>query len=341
MITAAQGKTLALGVGSWRMLLAALVAASHLWGGMIQGYAAYSVWAFFVLSGYLMTFVIKHKYGFEGRGLRDFAFNRMLRIYPSYLLSLLFGIVIIQWAASVCIETTRLNPEMYTPRGWGWLNPLTLLPVFPHNGLPVAVSNALSVEVGAYFLMPLMARSRTTAWLAAILSVVATWNLGFSSATFADRYVLFLPCLMTFAAGSLVCHYRDELLRFAMPRLSFIIWMIHGALWLKWDPWPWTFGMYSSLVLSAWVTISLTTYKSSKVDALLGDMSYPMYLIHTTVGAIFLLTFGYGRGLKYFLVVFAVALAVSFIMAIYVERPLHRLKRKARVRDEETSLAEQ
>ncbi|SFW40798.1 acyltransferase family protein [Luteibacter sp. UNCMF366Tsu5.1] len=341
MSSSSQGKTLLFGVGSWRLLLAVLVAASHLWSSMVQGYAAYAVWAFFVLSGYLMTFVIKHKYGFSRVGLRDFAFNRFLRIYPSYFMALVAGLLVIWWAGSVCVDTTRLNPEMYMPHGWGWLNPISLLPIFPHNGLPVAVSNALSVEVGAYFLMPLMARSKSTAWLAVVLSVVVTFNLGFATATFAERYVQFLPCLMSFAAGSLVCHYREVLLRFAMPRVSFLIWMIHGALWLKWDPWPWTYGMYTSLILSAWVTLSLTAYKSSKMDALLGDTSYPMYLIHTTVGACFLVVFGYGRGLRYFLVVFVVASLLSILMALFVERPLHRFKRSARVHDKETSLAQQ
>ena len=52
-----------LGFGAWRFLLAVLVAVSHLWGGMIHAPAAYAVWGFFVLSGYLMTLVLGHKYG--------------------------------------------------------------------------------------------------------------------------------------------------------------------------------------------------------------------------------------------------------------------------------------
>ncbi|GAA0906442.1 acyltransferase [Rothia nasimurium] len=333
--------TLHFGVGAWRFLLAVLVAASHLWVNMVQGYAAYAVWAFFVLSGYLMTFVIKHKYGVDRRGLRDFAFNRFLRIYPSYLVAFVFGIVVILWMRYNCIEGTRLNPEFFMPEGWGWLNPLTLLPVFPHNGLPVAVSNALSVEIGAYFLIPLMARSASTAWIAIIVSAVATWNLGFQTSSFADRYVLFLPCLMTFATGSLICHYRDNLLRFARPRLSLLIWMIHGGLWVKWDWIPWTVGLYTSMVLSAWVTLSLTAHKSSKIDSLLGDMSYPIYLIHTTIGALFLAQFGYGRPFVFFATAFVVTIVVSLLMAIGLERPLHRLKKKPRVHDPETVLAAQ
>lgn len=336
-----QSRPLLFGVGTWRLLLAALVASSHLWSRMVQGYAAYAVWAFFVLSGYLMTFVVKHKYGFDRRGLRDFAFNRFLRIYPSYFVALIFGVVVIQWLAYNCVEGVRLNPELTMPHGLAWLNPVTLLPIFPRSGLPVAVSNALSVEIGAYFLIPLMARSASTAWVAVIVSVVATWNLGFQPGSFADRYVLFLPCLMTFAAGSLICHYRDWLLRFVMPRVSVLVWLIHGGLWLKWDWFPWTVGLYTSIILSAWVTISLTAHKSSKLDALLGDMSYPVYLIHTSVGALFLIQFGYGRSFTYFAVAFAVTLVASWAMAVGLERPLHRLKRRPRVHDRDTELASQ
>jgi peptidoglycan/LPS O-acetylase OafA/YrhL len=288
-----------------------------------------------------MTYVLLHKYGVGAQGLKDFAFNRIIRIYPSYYLALIFGLVVIVVLNNNCIDGARLNPEFYMPHGWGWLNPLTLLPVFTRNGLPVAVSNALSVEIGAYFLMPLFTRSRSTAWLGLILSVVATWGLGFSITTFADRYVLFLPCLMSFAVGSLLCHYREHLLALVMPRTSVVVWLIHGALWKVWGYWPWTYGLYTAMVLSAWVTLSLTAYKSSKLDALLGDMSYPMYLIHTTVAACFLFYFDYNRPFAFFAVAFTAALLLSLLMAIGVERPLHRLKRHGRVHDASTALAQQ
>jgi peptidoglycan/LPS O-acetylase OafA/YrhL len=73
------------GLGTWRFFLAAVVAISHLWAGMIDGPAAYAVWGFFVLSGYLMTLVLTTKYGTAPAGLRQFATNRLLRIYPSFI----------------------------------------------------------------------------------------------------------------------------------------------------------------------------------------------------------------------------------------------------------------
>ncbi len=70
--------------GIYRYCLAFCVAISHLWGGMIGGPAAYAVWGFYCLSGYLMTLILNEKYGFSPRGLAKFAVNRALRIYPAY-----------------------------------------------------------------------------------------------------------------------------------------------------------------------------------------------------------------------------------------------------------------
>lgn len=50
------------GLGTWQFFLAFVVVISHLWAGMIDGPAAYAVWGFFVLSGYLMTLVLTTKY---------------------------------------------------------------------------------------------------------------------------------------------------------------------------------------------------------------------------------------------------------------------------------------
>ncbi|MEC3888279.1 acyltransferase family protein [Xanthomonas campestris] len=318
------------GIGSWRMLLAVLVAASHLWADMLQGYAAYAVWGFYVLSGYLMTYVVSYKYGFTVGGLRNFAFNRLLRIYPSYYVAFAFGVVAIMWLNANGVNSARLNPEMGLPVSFFWINPITLLPIFPRTSLPVAVSSALSIEIGAYFLIPIMARWVRVAWLTLAISGIYSLSHGLMPASFADRYALFLPCLMTFTTGSLVCHYRESLLRWSMPCLSVLIWLLHGLIWLYLSSYPWTIGLYASMLLSAWVTLSLTSQASSKVDAVLGDMSYPMYLLHTIVGALLLAYFGYDRAFSFFLTSFVITLLLAWLMAIGFERKLHRFKREGR-----------
>ncbi|PWK85715.1 acyltransferase family protein [Fulvimonas soli] len=317
------------GFGSWRLLLAILVVLSHLWAGMIDGYAAYAVWGFFVLSGYLMTYVLRRKYGFEATGLLAYAYNRFIRIVPSYYLALLAGVVTIL-ALKYCVDLTRLNPQFAMPHGREWLNPLTLLPVFRGSNLPVPVSSALATEVGMYLLMPLLARSRSGAWLALVLGVVANATAGFGMQSFAERYTYFQTCLFAFAAGSLTAHYIEELRRLAMPALALAAWIAHGLIWLKWDPWPWTYGLYSSVLLSAWVVVSLDARQTSAWDKLLGDWSYPVYLFHTTVAAWLLPWFGYGRSFRFCLAAFAGTIAVAWLVVVLLDRPLARLKRPGR-----------
>src|ERR1035437_7037171 len=160
------------GFGTWRFLMPLYVSMSHLWSGMIHGPAAYAVWGFFVLSGFLMTHVLRNKYGFDHSGLKDFAFNRFLRIFPLYWMACIMGAISIYFLPKLGIDPSSLNPQFLAPQGSAdWFNNVTLLPIVGGQGLLVPVSGALAVEVAAYILMPLMAFSRQASWLGLILSL--------------------------------------------------------------------------------------------------------------------------------------------------------------------------
>ena len=321
------------GFGTCRLILASLVAMSHLWDGMVHGYAAYAVWAFFVLSGFLMTLILTTKYGFSAEGLRTYAFNRFMRIFPLYWLAAIVGLVTLWYQGRHGISLQQINGEFYWPQSFEqWLHVITLFPGFQRGGLPVPVSNALAIEVGFYMLMPLMARSRSTAWFALVIAAILNLKLGIVGESFAQRYATFLPCMLPFAAGALACHYREALSRFNMPWTSTVAWLLHGLLWLVVPPWPWHWGLYVSLVLSVWMVVSLYSQPSGRVDRMLGDMSYPVYLIHTTVAAWFVCACGFARPFEFFLKAFALTLLLSWLIVLLVDRPLARVKRKAPAR---------
>ena len=90
-----------------------VVVISHLWAGMIDGPAAYAVWGFFVLSGYLMTLVLTTKYGTAPAGLRQFATNRLLRIYPSFIVAAVLGIATILALRPLGIDPSRPEPAIH------------------------------------------------------------------------------------------------------------------------------------------------------------------------------------------------------------------------------------
>lgn len=314
-----------LGLGTFRFFLAFLVAISHLWENMLQGPAAYSVWGFFVLSGFLMTLILTKKYGLTREGIKQYAFNRFIRIYPSYLLCCLFGVIVllacqIQYPA---VNTQILNHEFHFPTNFNsYLMNIFMAPLGA-SGLFVPVAGALFVEVWAYMLMPFAAKHKSSAWLGLIICMFANYHYGFQSASFPLRYSLFATSLIGFFVGALCLHYLDVLKKYAYPKLSLTLWCAHACLWLVNVTYPWTYGIYVSLFFSGWVVISLFPVKTSTCDKLLGDMSYLVYLLHTTVGMCFFYYFG-ERSFIFFLCAFVVTCLVSYLVIEFYERPIQR-----------------
>ena len=320
-----------LGIGSWRFFLAFLVVISHLWNDMIGGPAAYAVWGFYVLSGYLMTLVLNEKYGPSIKGLQRYAYNRFLRIYPLYWIASVFGLLALWMLPPLGVTPSTLNPAFNIPLTLGdyWHN-LTLIPIFGGQNLLTPVSTALATEIGAYILMPFVAFSRLAAILGLVLSLIANIKLGLTiddfAMNFATRYSSFLSCYIAFAFGSLTYHIRNYLTKLQLPLLSVIIWIIHSFLGVKFNLYPWVYGLYISIPLSAWVVVSLLNVNAGKVDRILGDLSYPIYLFHTGIAVWFLLYFNNIRSFKFFIVSFVITLLISIIM-MQLDKKIEQLRK--------------
>jgi hypothetical protein len=71
-----------------RFLLSMIVLEDHIWPLRVSWLAWQSVFAFYTLSGFLMTRVLHDRYGFTLRGMSRFALNRVLRLWPAYLIVL-------------------------------------------------------------------------------------------------------------------------------------------------------------------------------------------------------------------------------------------------------------
>lgn len=310
-----------MGLGTFRFILAFLVAISHLWEDMLHGPAAYSVWGFFVLSGFLMTHILTKKYGITKSGLKKYAFNRILRIYPSYLVGCIFGVIVL--FTMNARDAVSLNPAFCMPSTFEeYVINIFMLPI-PTHGLLVPVAGALFTEMWAYMLMPFSANSKSSAWLGLIITCCVNMQYGFSPETFPERYSLFTPAILGFFVGSLSCHYFEDFKKIAMPRISVIVWCINALLWWLDVYYPWTYGLYISLLLSAWVVISLFPINTGNVDKILGDMSYLVYLLHTTVGMCIYKLFN-ERSLLFFIIAFCITLFLSYLMVRYFERPIQQ-----------------
>lgn len=315
-------------LGTWRFLLALAVAFSHLWAGMLQGPAAFAVWGFYAISGYLMAVILRERYGFSPAGLRAYAANRALRILPGYAVAALAGAVALAVLVPRGVAVQALNPAFEWPQTWrDWGANLTLLPAFYGGRLFVPVAGALMIEVAAYLLMPLMARHASAAWLAAVLSLSLNLHVGLGVEQFAQRYASFHTACFAFAVGALVCHHREALARWRMPRASAAAWLLHALSWAIHHRWPWTGGLYLGTLLSAWLLLSFVDRPASRLDRWLGDLSYPVYLLHTVCGAALFAAFGQQRSLGFALAAVAFTLLASAAVVLAVDRPLQRWKR--------------
>lgn len=316
-----------MGLGAFRFFLAFLVAISHLWDKMIGGPAAYAVWGFYLISGYLMAYVLNYHYGFRRAGIFEFYKNRTIRIYPGYFIAVLFGIVSYKISLLNGISLDALNPEFGRPDSIkSLLFNFTLIPIFQTSKLFVPVSQALGLEVGFYLLVPFIAIDKRCTILALIITAGINLNLNIIPTTFALRYSSYYTALFAFSMGIALFHYKQHLIRFANLKLAILLWVFQFYLIEEWNMMPWGYGLYASLLFTAYVLLSCCDKKANQLDSVLGDMSYIVYLMHTTFGYILLAVWPELpiKSLNFFIATFFITCGVSYVITIYFERPIQR-----------------
>jgi peptidoglycan/LPS O-acetylase OafA/YrhL len=314
-------------LGAFRFFLASLVAISHLWAEMIHGPAAYSVWGFYLISGYLMGYILNEKYNFTKIGLAKFYCNRIIRIYPGYIFSIVIGIFVYKLCINNSIPLNTLNPEFGKPIDLqGILFNLTLLPIFQTSNLLVPVSQALGLEVGFYLLAPLIAINRNCAYLALIITAGINWKLNIIPGTFGARYSGYWSALLPFSLGIIIFFHKNTLMKFASLNLAILLWIMHGLLWLYFPSYPWEYGLYISLIFTGFVLVSNANLISGKFDQILGDMSYMVYLLHTTIGYFLIASYKFEepRNFIFFLYTYIFTCIISFLFIIIIERPVQK-----------------
>ena len=322
--------------GIYRYGLAFCVAISHLWAGMIGGPAAYSVWGFYCLSGYLMTLILNEKYGFSARGLARFAVNRALRIYPAYYVACAAMFLIFCFIPGTA---AGFLPGLHMPQtAAGWRYTLLLLP--PHDGNELLCGSlALRVELWFYVAIALgLGRSRRIAWAWFLTSVVYTlWLLAIRT-PFPERYVYVPACSLAFSWGCLIYHLRDRIPVIKTPWAvlsAACLWWLHVWVSQHFPYGPLVFGLYTSLLFSGFAMVTLMRLDPrecpawvGRLDRLAGNLSYPMYLCHWAVGITVVWLFPGKTRMdpSVFLIGFPVVNLIAYLIYQHVERPLQSWK---------------
>lgn len=320
--------------GFFRFGLALLVMVYHLSGLHITGW--YSVYAFYALSGYLMTLVITRKYALSAAGVANFAVNRGLRIYPPYLVVVISSLVLLGLpqfapAAKSLIQAPDIGmPE--SARSWfenvfivGW-----------RMSEPKLVPQVWTVfrelfYCGLIFLVFGRFRWVALAWF--VGSVVYAVFAVSSGKGFVEIYTSFQSASLAYSAGSCMYHFHDKLRVLTRPVVPLLGVTIAAPFALEAIR-PYFFGhthllpFYCNVALGCYLILLLSTLKGSKrvraLDQYFGNLSYPIYLCHFNVGVVVAVLCGIPTEHSMLLLIASLGptLAGAWLINRYVERTI-------------------
>ena len=197
--------------GTYRTILALSVMASHLISIHLIG--TYAVHGFFILSGYLMTFVMSNSYGYSFNGVKSFAINRFLRLYPSYWVILIFTVLIVLWFGEE--NSSKYRNSIFLPDSpISFVENISLIyfNLFPWNITPrlSPPSWALTVELLFYLLIALgisKSKKATTLWFVCSLIYMSSTHLFDLENEY--RHGFIIAGTLPFSLGAMIYHYRD------------------------------------------------------------------------------------------------------------------------------------
>lgn len=270
-------------IGALRFSLAILVVFNHLWLPTANKVGAHAVAAFYIISGFLMAKVIQETYGLSLAGGARFVLNRLLRLFPLYWAVLGVSVVLL-FVFPGTFGSTYSNMKV-PDSAWHWWQNLFLLDLASSPQVVAPPAWSLSVELFFYGAMVLLlARSKwiSLAWLVASLSY--TVYLIAIGATFSQRYTPVTAASLFFATGACLYffgrNWRPPVgLGLALLPLFLAFPLIVEAaggdrLML---------GFYGPAILFVIIFTALLPYRNEKlkgIDAKLGDLAYPVFLIH-------------------------------------------------------------
>ena len=331
--------------GFYRTFLAVMVVALHIGG--IPWLGGYAVFAFCMLSGYLMTMVMQRTYGYTVAGVGKYLLNRFLRIYPLYWLAGLTTLVLLYGLGEAYVSA--YHKAMLYPTAWTDIIKNVFL-LFPNLETPrlVPPAWALTVELCFYVLIGLgLSKHVKVAWVWLIVSViyhVVAWFTGW------DRYFSVFAASLPFALGSILYFYRDKVLQTLLgdtrklsPYLPLLLLLLMAVNWYLGFLLTRSHGLffYTNIVLCALMLVVLSSYKSlpllsKQADAAWGDLSYPIYLIHYQVALVVMYMMqqeGIDVSRPSTLLMWLTLPCVFFVawlLVVWVERPIERLRSRVK-----------
>lgn len=280
--------------GTYRYLLALMVVVSHLLPGQDRNPGGCAVFGFYMLSGYLMTYVLVNNYGFTAGGLARFSVNRALRIYPPYLVVMAMALIMVLFnpTTSLTVNKCLLLPCSISE----WIKNIFIFGLTNETKAKlVPPAWSLYLELVFYIAMAIvLSRKKSIVVLWFCMSVAYTAYMVIEGYAWGSRYLDFQAVSLPFSTGAMIYYFRGYFKR--LPKWHTFL---AGGMFLLNAFYPVLFwkeirveGFYSSVFLSAYLVVCLVNLDgrdvpawATRIDRFLGNLSYPIFLCHYPVVA--------------------------------------------------------
>lgn len=194
------------------------------------------------------------------------------------------------------------------------------------TGMIIPQAWSLGAELWFYLLVPMLWKmSNRSLWIIVAASILVRAVIIASDLPFFPWQQRFLPAeIVFFIVGMLSFRYRD-IITSRVPSLFGSAALIVVTTGGRIDFYAW----YVSLSLAAILFVTLPSLfdltKTSTLDRFVGEFSYPIYLVHITIG------FFFPPAQSSALALLALSVIAAYPIVVFVERPLDRwrLSRRA------------
>ncbi len=309
---------------------------------------------FFFLSGYLITTLLRTEADQTGRiNIRDFYIRRVLRIFPPFYLTILFGVLLhLTGVLHGPIGSGVLYQSLHLANYWTVYRKMHLLPL---DGIPMGsnVMWSLAVEEHFYLLFPLLyvmlrkhfrARGQTILMSTLCMAILAwrcvlVYRLGYSEnrtffATDTRADSILWGCIFAIAANPMLDAKRVLGYRLGGAFAVAVLLLVRTLIYRD-ERFRETFRYtIHGLILFPIFTAAIVYHESPMFRWLnfkwvrqFGVLSYSLYLIHYTI-----LYVVWARvpihPVFQGIIAFVVSLGLSMAMYRWVEKPFAKLRKR-------------
>lgn len=283
-------------------------------GGSYIHFGHAGVDIFFAISGFIMCYISEKK----DTDTILFLKNRVIRIYPIYIITLIPFIIIFLFMPQI-VNTHGQPPSI--------LKSITLIPFFNGSYLNL-VAWTLSYEIYFYLIFSISLLLRKHAIFASITTILTliligkAFNIEFISSLISVEFIFGMMIYK-------LIYKKTELNKYISLVIILIgagvIYTTPSDIALKSDLYRVLYyGIPSAMILTGVLSPSISKF-NSKTLTVLGDSSYSIYLTHILTINIVYVAFAYfGMQQKMYLIMVATAVLMSTIIGVAVHLTIEK-----------------